>query len=30
MESTHNLTSIEEKPLFRDMGQFLLIPDTQV
>ena len=30
MESTHNLTSIEGTPLFRGMGHFLLIPDTQV
>ena len=30
MESTHNLTSVEGKPLFRGMGQFLLIPETQV
>ena len=30
MESTHNLTSIEGRPLFRGKGQFLLISDTQV
>ena len=28
MESTHNLTSIERKPLFRGMGNFLMSPDT--
>ena len=30
MEITHNLTSIEGRPLFRGMGHFFLSPDTLV
>ena len=30
IEISHNLTSIEGKPLLRGMGHFFLSPDTQV